>query len=198
MRNTSIFVRDGGSIVTVTLGSVVQSFSVISINSLAQTFVQSYDGITNLYWWFLSTRMCAETRRRRLVVSCSWLCFLTLDVRSYSWHQLEVRKKKNNKKKQNLKITSQSFHFTSDPWQLQSAVIVRWYLKQRHGLTDLTFVYIIVKLQTYCIFSSYVLSLFFLLLLMTCMEYVSVTASALVMGKSKQSHWFSLDSVCCY
>ena len=106
------------------------------------------------------------------------------------------KKKKNNKKNQNLKITSQSFHFTSDPWQLQSAVIVRWYLKQRHGLTDLTFVYIIVKLQTYCIFSSYVLSLFFLLLLMTCMEYVSVTASALVMGKSKQSHWFSLDSVC--
>ena len=99
MRNTSIFVRDGGSIVTVTLGSVVQSFSVISINSLAQTFVQSYDGITNLYWWFLSTRMCAETRRRRLVVSCSWLCFLTLDVRSYSWHQLEVRKKKKQQKK---------------------------------------------------------------------------------------------------
>lgn len=143
----------------------------------------------------LVARMCAETRRKSLVLLCIWFCFLTLDVRSYSWHQLEVSKN-IHKKKQNLKITSQSFHYTSDPWLLQSTVIVQWYLKQRHSLTYLTFVYIIVKLQTYCIFSSYVLShVLFFLLLMTYMEYASVTAPALVTGKSKQSHldsWFSV------
>lgn len=57
-------------------------------------------------------------------------------------------------------------------------------------------VYIVVKLQTNCIFSSCFLMfsfflLLFLLLLMTCVEYAIVTAPALVMGRSKQSH---LDS----
>lgn len=47
-------------------------------------------------------------------------------------------------------------------------------------------VYIIVKLQTYCIFSCYVLSYahFFII---NCLEYASVTAPALVMGRSISS-----------
>lgn len=48
--------------------------------------------------------------------------------------------------------------------------------------TYLTIVYIIEKLQIYCIFSFYVLSYVPFLLLMTCMYCASVTAHSLVVG----------------
>lgn len=80
-------------------------------------------------------------------------CFLTLDVWSYcSWHQLEVSKKQQHVNH----FISQLIH---DCCKVLSSV--QWYLKQRHGLTYLLFVYIIVKLQTYCIFSSFFCHMFF-------------------------------------
>ena len=105
--------------------------------------------------------------------------FLTLDVWSYcSWHQLEVSKKE----KVNHFI-SQLIH---DYCKVLSSV--QWYLKQKAWPDLLTVrVYhckIANILYFQLLFLSYVL---FFLLLMTCMEYASVTAPALVAGKSKQS-----------
>lgn len=104
-----------------------------------------YDGITNLQWWLLSPeRVRRHTGGSDRFVVFERVCFLTLNVCGVnSWNQLAVSE--NN---------SQSFHFTTDPWLLQSAVSSMAWL-------NLPCLYIIVKLQTYCIFSSYVLSYVF-------------------------------------
>lgn len=102
---------------------------------------------------------CAETRR--LVWFCSCFFFFTWCSELLFMASVGSEQNKPSRLQVNHCI-SQLIHDS------QSTVIVQWYLKQRHDLTNLPFVYIIVRLQT-LYFQLLCFVMLFVSLLMTCM-----------------------------